>query len=94
MSRLVDSAPMRETVKRVLKSEMALKGVDYRELASRLAKLGIWQTEANLRMKLSKGNLGAQLFLYILLALEVRELDLDRARICLEELGALPPAQA
>ena len=88
MSKLFDSPAMRETVKRYLKSEMALKGLDYRALAARLEGLGIHQTEANLRMKISRGTLGAQLFVYILLALELRNLDLSRVQECLADVEA------
>ena len=90
MSKFFDSPQMRETVKRLLKSEMALKGVDYRQLAERLETLGVSQTEANLRMKVSRGTLGAQLFLYILLALGLNNLDLTRVLGCLDDLGGLP----
>ncbi len=92
MSKLFDSPAMRETVKRLLKSEMAIKGMDYRALSARLAEFGVLQTEANLRMKLSRGTLGAQLFVYILLALGVSGLELSRVEECLDDLGALPAA--
>jgi len=90
MTKLFNSPAMRETIKRLLKSEMALKGVDYRALAVRLEELGVHQTEANLRMKVSRGTLGSQLFIYILLALGLNSLDLTRVVSCLDDLGALP----
>ena len=90
MSKLFDSPAMRETVKRLLRSEMALKGMDYRALSARLAEFGVHQTEANLRMKLSRGTLGAQLFVYILLALGVSTMELSKVEDCLGDLGVLP----
>ena len=93
MSKLYDSPAMRETVKRLLKSEMALKGMDYRALAGRLEELGVSQSEANLRMKISRGTLGAQMFMYILLALGVRQLELSRVEDCLADVSVEPGAE-
>ncbi|MEM6582947.1 MAG: DUF6471 domain-containing protein [Pseudomonadota bacterium] len=83
----LDSAAMGETLKRLLKSEMALKGVDYRGLSARLEELGIHQSEANLRMKISRGTLGASLFVSIMLALGVRQIDMARVEECLTEVA-------
>ena len=71
-----DSPVMRETLHRLLRSQMALKGVDYNELSNRLAQLGVAQTATNLRSKINQGTLGAQLFLFIQFALGVKHLDL------------------
>lgn len=83
----LESAVMGETLKRLLKSEMALKGVDYRALSARLQELGIHQSEANLRMKISRGTLGASLFVSIMLALGVRQIDMARVEECLNEVA-------
>lgn len=53
------------------------QGVEYRELSRRLADLGVVQSETNLRSKVNNGSLGAQLFLYIQLALDTRRVDLE-----------------
>ncbi len=74
--KLFDSPAMRETIRRLLRSQMAAKGVEYRELSRRLAELGVVQSETNLRSKVNNGSLGAQLFLYIQLALDTRRVDL------------------
>ena len=75
--KLFDSPAMRETIRRLLRSQMAAKGVEYRELSRRLAELGVVQSETNLRSKVNNGSLGAQLFLYIQLALDTRRVDLE-----------------
>lgn len=72
-----DSPIMRETLHRLLRSQMALKGVDYNELSNRLALLGVAQTATNLRSKINQGTLGAQLFLFIQFALGVKNLELS-----------------
>lgn len=71
-----DSPVMRETLHRLLRSEMALKGVDYNELSERLAVLGVAQSSTNLRSKINQGTLGAQLFIFIQFALGIKNLDL------------------
>ncbi|MYD42624.1 MAG: hypothetical protein F4W90_01875 [Gammaproteobacteria bacterium] len=72
-----DSPTMRETIHRLLRSQMALKGVDYNSLSQRLAMLGVAQTATNLRSKVNHGTLGAQLFIYIQFALGIDDLELD-----------------
>jgi len=62
-------------VQKFLRSELAKKDIDYPELSERLRALGTHQTPANLRSKVSKGILGAQLLFQILLVLRVRKLD-------------------
>lgn len=78
---------MRETIRRLIRSQMAAKGVEYRELAARLAALGVTQNESNLRSKVTNGSLGAQLFIYIELALGVRNLALADVKEILEDVG-------
>ena len=62
-------------VKQFIRSEMSKKSVDYKELSHRLAQINISQTPDNLRSKINKGILGAQLLMQILLVLNVRRLD-------------------
>ena len=66
-----DSPVMRESLKRYMRTQMTLKNIKYRELAERLEALGVHQEERTLRNKINKGNLGAQLFAFILIALEI-----------------------
>lgn len=68
---------MRETIHRLLRSQMALKGVDYNGLSKRLATMGVVQSATNLRSKVNHGTLGAQLFLFIQLALNIDRLDME-----------------
>jgi len=71
-----DSASMRETLKRYIRTQMTLKNIKYRELSDRLAAIGVAQGERTLRNKVNKGNFGAQLFAFILIALDVENLDM------------------
>ena len=75
-----DSPEMRETLHRLLRSQMALKGIDYNGLSQRLATMGVPQTATNLRSKVNHGTLGAQLFVFIQFALGIEKLDMDAIR--------------
>ncbi len=86
--RLFDSPAMRETIRRLIRSQMAAKGVEYRDLAERLAALGVTQSDSNLRSKVNNGSLGAQLFLYIELALGVGQIDLAQVSEIYEDVSA------
>ena len=84
--KLFDSPEMRETLRRVVRSRMAYKGYEYKDLARRLGELGVTQHESNLRSKVNNGSLGAQLFVFILLALDMRSLDLDQVGEILDDV--------
>ena len=86
-TKLFDSPPMREAIRRLIRSRMAYKGYEYKDLASQLHELGVEQSESNLRSKVNNGSLGAQLFVYILLALDMPSLELSQVREILSELA-------
>ena len=54
---LFDSPEMRETIRRWLRSRMAYKGMEYKDLCARLAELGVVQNESNLRSKVNNGSI-------------------------------------
>ncbi len=88
MAKFFDSPEMREAIRRIIRSRMALKGVEYRELARRLGELGVVQHESNLRSKVNNGSLGAQLLLFILIALDMEALDLGEVSALVNEVRA------
>ena len=88
MAKFFDSPEMREAIRRIIRSRMALKGVEYRELARRLGELGVIQHESNLRSKVNNGSLGAQLLLFILIALDMDALDLGEVSALVDEVRA------
>ena len=65
----------RQTVARVVKSEMSVRGVKYQALSQRLEEIGVEQSADNLRNKVNKGIMGADLLLQILNVLKARPLD-------------------
>ena len=65
----------RQTVARLVKSEMSVRGVKYQALSQRLADIGIEQSADNLRNKVNKGIMGADLLVQILYVLKARAVD-------------------
>ena len=66
---------------------MALKGVDYNELSERLIAIGVNQSATNLRSKINSGRLGAQLFLYLQIALEIKSTSIDDVKKIYEDVA-------
>ncbi len=88
MAKFFDSPEMRESIRRFIRARMAYNGYEYKDLTRRLSELGVVQHESNLRSKVNNGSLGAQLFLYILLALDVDELSLGDVSTLLDQVRA------
>ena len=88
MAKLFDSPEMRETLRRLIRSRMAYKGFEYKDLCRELEALGVHQAESNLRSKVNNGSLGAQLLMYILLAMDTPALDMAQVREILAEVTA------
>ena len=91
--KLFDSPEMRQTIRRLIRARMAYKGFEYKDLVRRLDLLGVAQSESNLRSKVNNGSLGAQLFVYILLAMDLRQLDLAQVEEILAEVADSPSPQ-
>lgn len=53
-------------VKNILKAELKRRGVSYRELAERLASIGVHETERNIANKISRGGFSAAFFVQCL----------------------------
>lgn len=66
-----------ERAKRFLKAELKRADVSYKELAERLEKHGIKETEASIASKLSRGTFAATFFLASLVAIECQTVSLE-----------------
>jgi len=62
----------RNLVQRFLKAELSKKGIKYQDLSDRLKAVGIEQSADNLRNKINKGILGADLLLQIVFVLNIK----------------------
>ena len=66
-----------DRTKGLLKAELKRKNVSYRDLAEKLTTLGVPESEANIKNKISRGRFTAVFFVQCLVAIGVRELRLD-----------------
>ena len=76
----------RQVVQRVVKSEMSMRGVKYLGLSERLAEIGVDQSADNLRNKINKGIMGADLLLQVMMVLNARPLSTETLREILNDL--------
>jgi hypothetical protein len=66
-----------DRAKRYLKAELKRADVGYRELAERLKKHGMQETEASIANKISRGTFSATFLLAALIAIEAEIVRLD-----------------
>lgn len=71
----LNSADWRQLVARLLKAEMSKRGIKYQDLSDRLSSIGVNQSADNLRNKVNRGIMGADLLLQIMYALDMRSID-------------------
>lgn len=63
--------------KRLLKAELAKRGVTYEELADRLHKKGIDESLAGIKVKMSRGSFSAAFLLQCLTAIDCENLRIE-----------------
>jgi hypothetical protein len=63
--------------KGLLRAEMVKRGINYKGLVERLGAIGIHETEANLRNKISRGGFTGAFLIQCLVAMGVTSLRLD-----------------
>jgi hypothetical protein len=69
------SADWRQLVQRIIKAEMSKRGTKYQDLSDRLLTIGVDQSADNLRNKVNKGIMGADLLLQIMYVLNMRRIE-------------------
>lgn len=85
----VNTPQWAQVVKRLLRSQMGLYDVTYKELSTRLKReFGIDQTDSNLKAKINNGVLGAQLFLQINIVLGAQSIDLAQVKKLYDDIAA------
>lgn len=81
------SGDWRQLVQRILKAEMSKRGTKYQDLSDRLSTIGIHQSADNLRNKVNKGIMGADLLLQIMYVLNMRRIERDDILDIFADLG-------
>lgn len=71
-------------VSRLVKAQMAATGITYAGLSQKLKELGTNQSPENLRVKINRGNFGAQLFLLLFIAMGKNEINLKEIEYILK----------
>jgi hypothetical protein len=66
-----------EDTKRLLRAEMARRGITYEELAEKLAAIGVRDTAVNLRNKVARGRFSAVFLVQCLTAIGARTLRIE-----------------
>lgn len=65
-----------DLAKNILKGELKRRGITYADLAKRLEKIGVTETERNLNNKISRGGFSAAFLFQVMMAIEAKELRL------------------
>ncbi len=68
-------------IQALIRAEKARLGLTFEDISVRLRQYGMRQTPTNLRSKLGRGDMGAQLFLALMKVLEMEELDLKELNL-------------
>jgi len=80
------STQWRHLVQRLLKAELSKKGVKYQDLSDKLLAVGVAQSADNLRNKVNKGILGADLLLQIMYVLNIKQIRYEDIAEMLEDI--------
>ncbi len=73
-------------ISRLVKAHMAASGTTYNDLSKMLKQLGTSQSPENLRVKINRGNLGAQLFVQLLIVMGKSEINLRELETIVRKL--------
>lgn len=92
MSTTNHQADWRQMLQRLLKTEMSRRGIKYQELSERLAFIGVQQSADNLRNKVNKGIMGADLLLQIMYVLNIQKIAREDILAVFEAMGVEPYA--
>lgn len=74
---MVTDKEWQDRVKGLLKAELKRRNLSYRDLAEKLAAIGVSDTELNIKNKISRGGFTAVFLVQCLRAIGVRHLNLD-----------------
>lgn len=83
---ILEKENWRKLVQRLVKTEMTARGLKYQDISQRLATLGIEQSADNLRNKVNRGIMGADLLLQILCVIEARPVSVETLRDMLKSI--------
>lgn len=74
---MAEATDYNKLVKNILKAELKRRGVSYRELADRLAQIGVHENERNIANKISRGGFSAAFFVQCLDVIGCSRINVD-----------------
>ena len=74
---MVTNEAWQAKARNLLKGQLKLRGVSYRELVERLDKIGVKETEQNIANKLSRGGFSAVFLLQVFEAIECTRISIS-----------------
>ncbi len=81
MANVYQDPAMKQTLARIVRSNMDLSGNTYRSLSQILSeRYGIEHNPDTLRNKVSTGALGAQMFLFMMMAMDAESLAIEQVK--------------
>lgn len=66
-----------DQVKQLVRAEITRRGIGYRELAEKLAAIGVHDTERNISNKIVRGGFSAVWFVQVMAAIGAKTIHLD-----------------
>ncbi|WP_268406831.1 DUF6471 domain-containing protein [Alteromonas sp. a30] len=87
MSKNLSQADWRQMLQRLIKAEMTRRGVKYQNLSEKLKEIDVHQSADNLRNKVNKGILGADLLLQIVFVLNLPQIKRSEIVNIFEAMG-------
>ena len=73
---MAEGRDYKTVAKNVLRAELKRRGLTYRDLATRLAQIGVIESERNLANKIARGTFSAAFFVECLDAIGCRSVDI------------------
>lgn len=64
--------------RKIIKTEMLLRDVSYRDLSQRLREIGVYEVDSSIKTKINRGRFSLFFFLQVTEALGIKSIDLQR----------------
>ncbi len=88
MANIYQDPAMKKVLARIIRSRMDLAGMTYKTLCQALRdKFSIEHNPATLRNKVSTGSLGAQMFLFMMMAMDVDDISMEEVEKLYRRIG-------
>ena len=73
----MDDLEWKQISKSILKSELSKRSIDYNQLSTKLASIGITESSANINSKINRGTFSFIFFLQCMKAIETNNITID-----------------